>query len=74
MKLHVESSLELPMVTILAGFRGGTVSDPPGKEGLTRIAVRMLRRGTTTLTAWAFSRRRSKKSHDFILAGVWHQM
>ncbi len=51
MKLHVETSPELPMVTVLAGFRGGTVDDPQGKEGLSRVAVRMLRRGTKTRTA-----------------------
>ncbi len=51
MKVHVETSPALPLVTILAGFRGGTVLDPPGKEGLTRIAVRMLRRGTGKRTA-----------------------
>lgn len=44
--LHVESSRELPLVTIMIGFRAGSVLDPPGKEGLTRLTARMLRRGT----------------------------
>jgi zinc protease len=51
MKVHVETSPALPLVTILAGFRGGTVLDPLGKEGLTRIAMRMIRRGTGKRTA-----------------------
>lgn len=51
MKLYVETSPELPLVTALVGFRWGTVLDPPGKEGLTRIAVRMLRRGTRRRTS-----------------------
>lgn len=46
MKLLVESSRELPLVQVVATFRAGGAHDPVGREGLGRIAARMLRRGT----------------------------
>ncbi len=45
MKLFVESSAKLPLISIAIGFRSGSTFDPPGKEGLSRITARMLRRG-----------------------------
>ena len=35
-----------PLVTVRLVFRGGTVIDPAGKEGLSALAARMLERGT----------------------------
>lgn len=43
--MHVETCHDLPLVGIMVGFRAGATLDPPGKEGLTRLTVRMLRRG-----------------------------
>ncbi|MFW5740266.1 MAG: M16 family metallopeptidase [Myxococcota bacterium] len=43
--LHVETSHDLPLVSMMVGFRAGATLDPPGQEGLTRISARMLRRG-----------------------------
>lgn len=34
----------LPLIQLSASFVGGSVSDPPGKEGLTRLLVRLMRR------------------------------
>lgn len=41
----VETSRALPFVSVVVSFRSGSVHDPPGKEGLSRITARMLRRG-----------------------------
>jgi len=43
--VHVEACHDLPLVTIMVGFRAGATLDPPGKEGITRLGTRMLRRG-----------------------------
>lgn len=45
LRVFVEPSHDLPLVSIMIGFRTGSTLDPQGKEGLTRLAVRMLRRG-----------------------------
>lgn len=50
-RVFVESSAELPLVSIMLGFRAGAWLDPPGKEGLTRLTVRMLRRGVAGMTS-----------------------
>jgi zinc protease len=44
-KIYVEESDALPFVSIAVAIRSGASSDPVGKEGLTRVLVRMLRRG-----------------------------
>jgi zinc protease len=49
--LIVESSTLLPLVTVAVTFRSGAAHDPDGKEGLSRITTRMLRRGSQGLTA-----------------------
>lgn len=41
----VETSRALPFVSVVVSFRSGSVHDPPGKEGLSRVTARMLRRG-----------------------------
>lgn len=45
MNVYVEESHDLPLVGITLTFRGGSSSDPVGKEGLARITARMIRRG-----------------------------
>jgi len=49
--MHVETSRELPLVNIMVGFRVGSFLDPEGKEGLTKLMVRMLRRGAAGMDA-----------------------
>lgn len=49
--LLVEPSHAVPLVSIVVAFRSGSASDPPGKDGLSRIAMRMLRRGCEGMTA-----------------------
>jgi zinc protease len=44
-QVYVEQSEALPLVSIAVAIRSGASSDPVGKEGLTRVMVRMLRRG-----------------------------
>ncbi len=47
----LESSHDVPLVTLVVALRCGSAGDPPGKSGLSRIAVRMLRRGCESLTS-----------------------
>jgi zinc protease len=47
----LESSHDVPLVSFVVVLRCGSASDPPGKAGLSRIAVRMLRRGCELLTS-----------------------
>jgi zinc protease len=47
----LESSHDVPLVTLVVALRCGSAVDPPGKSGLARIAVRMLRRGCEGLTS-----------------------
>ncbi len=52
MVLHLLEDHSLPLVDASALFRGGSVFDPPGKEGLASIACGMVRTGgTRTLPA-----------------------
>ena len=51
MKLLVESSDDLPLVDLAIKIRGGSLGDPEGKEGLTRVMARLLRRGTKRLSS-----------------------
>lgn len=50
-KLHVETSPALPLVHITVAFRSGGADDPPGKDGLSRITARMLRRGARGMSS-----------------------
>jgi zinc protease len=47
----VEASHAIPLVDVTAVLRSGSLADPIGKEGLVRIAARMLRMGTRARTA-----------------------
>ncbi len=49
--LLVEAAHAVPLVSIAVSFRSGSALDPAGKDGLTRIALRMLRRGCEGMTA-----------------------
>lgn len=51
MKLHVEASKTLPLVSFSVAFKTGAVVDPIGKEGATRVLARMIRRGGAGKTA-----------------------
>jgi zinc protease len=46
-----EPSHDVPLVSLVLSLRSGSADDPPGKSGLARIAVRMLRRGCEGLGA-----------------------
>jgi len=48
MRIFVEESHALPLVHFQVVIPEGSLSDPLGKEGLTRLSARMLRRGTKT--------------------------
>ncbi|HEX4448644.1 MAG TPA: pitrilysin family protein, partial [Polyangiaceae bacterium] len=49
--LLLESSHDVPLVSIVVALRCGSTQDPQGKSGLSRIAMRMLRRGCGSLTS-----------------------
>ena len=49
--VHVETCHDLPFVSVMVGFRTGASQDPEGLEGVTRAAVRMLRRGAAGMDA-----------------------
>ena len=53
-RIFVEESRALPLVSIAIALRSGASSDPLGKEGLTRVMVRMLRRGCRGMTSHEF--------------------
>jgi zinc protease len=53
-RIFVEDSRALPLVSIAVALRTGASSDPVGKEGLTRVMVRMLRRGSRGMTSHEF--------------------
>lgn len=46
--VHVAESHAVPLVSITIAFRSGASSDPVGKEGASKLAFRMLRRGSKT--------------------------
>lgn len=50
-RLHIEPSRALPLVHVVISFRAGSVHDPEGREGLARLAARMLRRGSVGLSS-----------------------
>ncbi|HEY3592633.1 MAG TPA: pitrilysin family protein [Polyangiaceae bacterium] len=50
-KIYVEENNALPLISIAVAVRTGASTDPPKKEGLTRIMMRMLRRGCRGMTA-----------------------
>ena len=45
----LESSHDVPLVSLVVALRCGSAVDPSGKSGLSRIAMRMLRRGCERL-------------------------
>jgi zinc protease len=49
--IFIEPSDALPIVSVLIAFRSGSAHDPEERDGLARIAARMLRRGAAGLTA-----------------------
>jgi zinc protease len=49
--LFVEEARALPLVSIAICLRSGCAYDPPGKDGLTRITARLLRRGADAMSA-----------------------
>lgn len=52
--VHVEPSHALPLVDVEILCCEGSVLDPPGREGLTRLAAQMVRRGPQGMSAEAF--------------------
>lgn len=55
--VFVETSHDLPLVSVLVAFRSGSAHDPEGKDGLARITARMLRRGAEGWTSEAIEDR-----------------
>jgi zinc protease len=51
LRVFVEESHALPLVHFQVIIPEGSMGDPPGREGLTRLAARMLRRGTSARDA-----------------------
>lgn len=50
--LHVETgAVSLPLVSLTVSFRRGGTSDPQGKDGLLRLMLRLMRRGSSTRSA-----------------------
>jgi zinc protease len=49
--LYVEESHAVPLVSIAVSFRIGATSDPAGKDGVSRLMARMIRRGCPGLTS-----------------------
>jgi zinc protease len=49
--VFLESSHDVPLVSFVVALRCGSSTDPEGKSGVSRIAMRMLRRGVEALTS-----------------------
>jgi zinc protease len=47
----VESSTVVPLVSIAISLRSGALADPEGKDGLSRLTARMMRRGCKGMTS-----------------------
>jgi zinc protease len=47
----VESSTVVPLVSIVLSLRSGALADPEGKDGLSRLTARMIRRGCKGMTS-----------------------
>jgi len=47
----LEASHAVPLVSLVVALRCGSALDPAGKEGLTRLTMRMLRRGCEGMTS-----------------------
>jgi zinc protease len=47
----VETSTALPLVSLSVSLRSGSLADPQGKDGLSRITARMMRRGCKGMTS-----------------------
>jgi zinc protease len=62
--VHVEASRDLPLVSVMLGFKIGSQFDPAGKDGLTRLMVRMLRRGVAGMDASAVERQIDRLGAD----------
>jgi len=48
---YVESSTVVPLVSIVFSLRSGALADPEGKDGLSRLTTRMIRRGGAGMTS-----------------------
>jgi zinc protease len=48
---YVESSTVVPLVTIALSLRSGALADAEGKDGLSRLTARMMRRGCKGMTS-----------------------
>ncbi|HYK63724.1 MAG TPA: pitrilysin family protein [Patescibacteria group bacterium] len=55
--LLVSEEHQLPMVTVMIEFDGGTRRDPKGKEGLAELTARCISQGTKELTAQEFNQK-----------------
>ncbi|MDP9152384.1 MAG: insulinase family protein [Myxococcota bacterium] len=53
----LEEAHAVPLVSLVIALRTGAASDPPGKEGLARVAMRMLRRGCESMSSEQIDRR-----------------
>ncbi|OLC05832.1 MAG: hypothetical protein AUH42_06700 [Gemmatimonadetes bacterium 13_1_40CM_70_11] len=51
MTLVVVENHEQPVLSVTLSFRAGSVTDPPGKEGLAGLVAELLTKGTATRTA-----------------------
>ena len=51
MTLVVVENHEQPVLSVALSFRAGSVTDPPGKEGLAGLVAEVLTKGTATRTA-----------------------
>jgi zinc protease len=53
----LEEAPGVPLVSMTLAFRTGSLADPPGKAGLTRVLLRLMRRGTGALSQRAVDER-----------------
>lgn len=56
-RVFVEPSRALPVVSVVIAFGSGSAHDPGGRDGLSRLTARMLRRGAEGLASQAIEER-----------------
>lgn len=70
-RLVLAEKHELPLIAFHAFVRGGSISDPPGKEGLAALTGAMLRKGAGKRSALEISQATDGAGADFATGGSY---
>jgi zinc protease len=65
MRVFVEKSHALPVVSVVIAFGSGSAHDPPERDGVARLTARMLRRGAGAYSSQAIEDRIDRLGGEF---------